>query len=132
MPEEAKDGADEMERLRGELRDAEERRSEEALKLLGEVIDLRQSGCFWLVVSVTLILTGAAVWLLKRSDGTGLMWTYVPVCLAAGCLLLSFFRFVRTMRADTFAEETIAALDSEISGLRERADELAGTEDVDS
>ncbi len=114
--------AEELERLQSELRNAEERRAEEALKLYGEVIDERQSGCFWLVVSVALVLAGAAVWMLERPDGS--VWAYAPVCLAAGCLLLSFLRLVRMRRADTVAEHAVAALDSKVSDLRETVEEL--------
>ena len=56
--------------LRKELKEIEEKRSEEALKLLGEVSDRRQVGCFWLVVSVVLLLAGGVVWLVRYPEGT--------------------------------------------------------------
>jgi len=54
--------------LRKELKAIEEKRSEEALKLLGEVSDRRQVGCFWLVASVLMLLSCGVVWLVRYPD----------------------------------------------------------------
>ena len=115
---------DDLLRLRKELQGVEERRSEEALKLLGEVSDRRQIGCFWLVVSVAALLAGGVTWLAKYPHGTSSTAVYALVGVAALSMVLCFFRLNQAGRADEVAEERIAGFDRRASELRERMEAL--------
>jgi len=110
--------------LRKELKAIEEKRSEEALKLLGEVSDRRQVGCFWLVASVLMLLSCGVVWLVRYPDGTHSTTVLTLAALALLGIVLCFSRLRQARRADEVAEEVIGGFDRRASELRERIEDL--------
>jgi len=110
--------------LRKELKETEEKRSEEALKLLGEVSDRRQVGCFWLVASVAMLIACGVVWLVRYPEGTHSTTVLILAALALLGIVLCFSRLRQAHRADEVAEEVIGGFDRRASELRERIEDL--------
>ena len=125
MPEDAGPGpGSDILKLRKELRALEERRSEEALKLFGEVSDRRQVGCFWLVMAVLMLISAGVAWLHRYPQGTSSMVVHILAALAALSIIISFLRLHQARRADDVAEEKVSGYDRRASQLREKMENL--------